>query len=611
MTFYLQDVTAGKPGNTLATVTAHETVLPRLPANTNALISTNAGLTWVFSAPGASLLEIHVLQPDGPLLGRFNKSSGTATAGSWVRDGMRFFLQDVAGGKPLSYANTLASGVAVVDAAVSGHDNVVFGPTPAVVLDTEGTGLGSSSLYWHAPGSSKVEIHVVAPDGPLYAQTGNTGFGSMDGWVTDGMQFFLQDASSGDPTSTANTLAVTTVAVQSPLQHYIAIIGNSGNPEVFSRESGQILNIVQLPPGVTGLDMHTGPDGSLLYVLGRDGNFYVIDPAALQIQSTLPTSTAIGGSAAGVNSFTWIKGPQAKDLILTGVGSGLVAGAIADLYAVDPELGSVVGTIPCNCKGGAPVYNPYNQSSYMHQGGIEARALPVTTSLPVITANLQLGPSLQVSRPPDAPLGYADYDYSVTPFIMSGGTQGQILIAWQDGYFYPQGVGWFDQTALIDAASNLQKDLPLPAPPGGTWLPLIVSPDRKSFFAQVQTFLIPDPSSPFFAIQLGLIERFQVNQYPDGSVVAVGDAGINQPDASHVVQGPVAFDDKYAYLTWQAATVNPAGYTPRGNVFLYRLDPNTLQPIGSANWIDTLIQPPSGLGGVTGVSVGTYAFKAQ
>jgi hypothetical protein len=614
MTFYLQNVSAAVPGTTLATVTAYAAGLPGLPPNSNVLISTDAGQNFVYAAPGVSDIEIHVLEPDGPLLARPTTNFGTAPTGSWVRDGMRFFLQDVSNGKPLTYANTLASGVAVVDAAVPGHNSVVFGPTPAVVLDNQGTGLGVSSLYWNAPGSSAVEIRVGAPNGTLFASVPPEGFATTGDWVNDGMQFFLQDASSGDPTSSANTLAVTTVAVQSPLQHYVAIIGKAGYPEVYSRDSGYILNIVPLPSGVTGVAMHSGPDGSLLYVLGSDANFYVINPAALQIQSTLPTSTAIGGPAAGISTFTWITGPQGQNLILTGASNTLARGASADLYALDPELGSVVGTVTCNCGGwGAPTYNPYNQNSYMPAGGTYTVIPPAPAELPVITANLQLGPSLQVTRPTETPAGESvNFGYNVTPFIMSGGTQGQILISWQDVQIPPSYGEYIIQTALIDPASNLQKDLPLPLTPElpGYWLPLIVSPDGQSYFAQWVTIQYTPAGTA--DVILGALVRVQVSQNPDGSATTTQAATASLPETSQVTQGPFAFDDRYAYLAWQY-------YSPLGNVFLYRADPNTLQPVGSTNFIDTLIQQGpvlSGsltgvLGPVTGVSVGTYTFNAQ
>jgi hypothetical protein len=62
-------------------------------------------LTW--NAPGASVIQIHVGSPSGPLL-TDNFPSGSMATGQWVTNGMKFFLQDVSNGKALTVANTLA-----------------------------------------------------------------------------------------------------------------------------------------------------------------------------------------------------------------------------------------------------------------------------------------------------------------------------------------------------------------------------------------------------------------------------------------------------------------------------------------------------------------------
>jgi len=63
-------------------------------------------LSW--TAEATAEVEVHVNAPDGPLLSR-TAGSGAATTGIWVHDGMRFYLQDVSGGKPLSSEHTLAA----------------------------------------------------------------------------------------------------------------------------------------------------------------------------------------------------------------------------------------------------------------------------------------------------------------------------------------------------------------------------------------------------------------------------------------------------------------------------------------------------------------------
>ena len=68
-------------------------------------------ITW--NAPNATVVEIHVGSPSGPLL-TYEGNHGSIQTGPWVSDGLTFYLQDVTGGLPLTPANTLATLVAHV-----------------------------------------------------------------------------------------------------------------------------------------------------------------------------------------------------------------------------------------------------------------------------------------------------------------------------------------------------------------------------------------------------------------------------------------------------------------------------------------------------------------
>ena len=82
---------------------------PAPPANSAGLVQ----VTLAWGAPGASQVEIHLAAPDGTLM-TGGGSSGSATTGVWVSDGLTFFLQDVSSGKPLTGANTLAKVTVIV-----------------------------------------------------------------------------------------------------------------------------------------------------------------------------------------------------------------------------------------------------------------------------------------------------------------------------------------------------------------------------------------------------------------------------------------------------------------------------------------------------------------
>ena len=72
--------------------------------------ATLAAVTLNWRAPNASLIEIHVGSPSGPLFTQ-SGNRGSATTGVWVNDGTIFYLQDVSGGKALTADNTLATAV--------------------------------------------------------------------------------------------------------------------------------------------------------------------------------------------------------------------------------------------------------------------------------------------------------------------------------------------------------------------------------------------------------------------------------------------------------------------------------------------------------------------
>lgn len=66
-------------------------------------------ITWV--APNASVVEVHIGGPTGPLFA-ISGNRGSEMTGTWVADGTAFYLQDVSGGATASASNTIATTVA-------------------------------------------------------------------------------------------------------------------------------------------------------------------------------------------------------------------------------------------------------------------------------------------------------------------------------------------------------------------------------------------------------------------------------------------------------------------------------------------------------------------
>ena len=91
--------------------------------------------------------------------------------------------------------------------------SITADPNPIKVCD--GSGVGITKLSWTASGPETVEVRVGRPDGDLFAQTTPTSTADTGKWVTDGMTFYLQDATSGKPLTAKNTLAKVTVKLTS------------------------------------------------------------------------------------------------------------------------------------------------------------------------------------------------------------------------------------------------------------------------------------------------------------------------------------------------------------------------------------------------------------
>jgi hypothetical protein len=213
MTFYLQDISDGHPLSstyTLATVTAHVALAPEVGAllsSSNPVLTSSgqmfASTTMNWISTTASLVEVHVGAPDGPLFAR-GPAQGSASTYDWVTNGMTFYLQDVSKGQPLTSQFTVATQtIEFTDTQPAAS----FQASPNPILAAPGTNFGTTTLYWNTPSAARVEIHVNAPDGPLFASGRTQGQATTFAWVSDGLMFYLQDVSNGKPLDAAGTLA--------------------------------------------------------------------------------------------------------------------------------------------------------------------------------------------------------------------------------------------------------------------------------------------------------------------------------------------------------------------------------------------------------------------
>ncbi len=589
MQFFLQDVSAGEPGTTLTTFTAESSGLPGLPSGTNILISSNNGQQLTYSVSAATVIEIHLNTPSGPLLAHLSQQQGTVNTGPWVTNGMRFYLQDVSSGQPLTYQFTLATAVATVLPTPPAGSGVLFGATPGIAPDPSNTGVSTASLYWDAPGATAVEVHVGAANGPLFAAAGNNSFMETGDWVADGMQFFLQNASSGNSTSPANTLAVTTVDVQSTLTNYIAANNGLNAISVFNSSSGQPITGIDLPNGVWALDMHTSPDGTVIYVLGNDGNYYIADPLTASVTGTINLSKSYNGGPVPAQHFTWIQNTKAQNLILGIDPSGVVS-------IVDPTAGALVKTLSCQCAlGPSLVYSPYDTRTYIPEA--PTSKAPDANLIVVVNAGLTF--DTPIAGPVYAGTGTTPQTAFENIAVVQSGLAGALVLQ----LVSRDTSNPFDTGAYVlysyDIASNTFYDPNLVKPVStllgfGTHLYLQV-------VSQVQTSCCsPVVFEPFYGSIFSYEVVYSTSPGPKFELEGTGNPSV---PGSELLLGPVAADASSVYLSYAQASFGQSGYAYQSPVYIYKADPVTLQPITPLMFLNAGAAP-----GLAGWTLGSYLY---
>jgi len=72
---------------------------------------------------------------------------------------------------------------------------------------------GTTTLFWESFRTDIVEVHVNAPNGPLFSRSDGSGSAVTGEWVNNGMTFYLQDVSGGKRLTISNTLDAVKVKV--------------------------------------------------------------------------------------------------------------------------------------------------------------------------------------------------------------------------------------------------------------------------------------------------------------------------------------------------------------------------------------------------------------
>ena len=99
-------------------------------------------------------------------------------------------------------------------ATAAASDSATLTASPNPIPVPAGSSLGQTTISWNAPGAQIIQVRVGAPNGTLFTDNVNSGSMMTEQWVTNGMVFYLQDVSLGQPNTSANTLATLTVNLQ-------------------------------------------------------------------------------------------------------------------------------------------------------------------------------------------------------------------------------------------------------------------------------------------------------------------------------------------------------------------------------------------------------------
>jgi hypothetical protein len=94
----------------------------------------------------------------------------------------------------------------------TGGGVITASPNPATHT---ANGDSMTTISWSAPnGVTAATITIGSPNGPLFADGGQTGSAPTGNWVSNGLTFYLQNVTGGLPLTAANTLGTVSVTVQ-------------------------------------------------------------------------------------------------------------------------------------------------------------------------------------------------------------------------------------------------------------------------------------------------------------------------------------------------------------------------------------------------------------
>jgi hypothetical protein len=215
-------------------------------------------LTW--NAPNVTTAQVRVGSPTGTLFAQ-GGAMGSATTGKWVSNGLQFFLINAANGA------TLATYTATVNSTnCPSGGTLTLNPNPIPVCD--GSGLGTATVNWNAPGITATRVTVGSPTGVLFTSGGATGSATTGKWVREGLTFYLINAANNAVLAIATASLATSGCSNGVL---------TANPNPIMVCNGSGLGVTTLswnaPSSVSATQVRVGsPTGTLFSGGGATGS---------------------------------------------------------------------------------------------------------------------------------------------------------------------------------------------------------------------------------------------------------------------------------------------------------------------------------------------------
>lgn len=325
-------------------------------------VGSSYGTTTIsWSAFGHSTVAIHMGSATGTLFTQ-GGTTGSATTGNWVTNGMVFVLVD-------------ASTNATIDSLTVNTATASLSASPNPALIPYGASGGATTISLNAPGDSNVQLHQGSTSGAVVFSGGPTGGVSLNN-VANGTTFYLMDVASGNTLQTLTVSASMASLTASPNPIIAPMNGTSGSTTLsYNALSDSNVNLFLGSPSGTKV-ASGGPTNSVTVTASNGATYYLVDgntgntlqeltvsvqnpsltasPNPIMVSPGVTSgSTTLSFNAPGYTNAQVHMGSASGTVLFTGgpTGSSISSGSVTNgttIYLVDANSGTTLQTLVLN-----------------------------------------------------------------------------------------------------------------------------------------------------------------------------------------------------------------------------------------------------------------------